>query len=90
MVLTQRVVWDGSWKFVFNGFDFDELYNLDEDPFEMCNLAENPAHRERLEQMTKRMWQGVRDTGDHSLFNSHYPILRVAAVGPLVLEEETG
>ena len=89
MVLTQRVVWDGSWKFVFNGFDFDELYNLDEDPFEMCNLAEDPAHRERLEQMTKRMWQVVRDTGDRSLFNSHYPILRVAAVGPLVLEEET-
>ena len=23
--LTQRILWDGCWKFVFNGFDFDEL-----------------------------------------------------------------
>ena len=44
--LTQRVVWDGPWKFVFNGFDFDELYQLDEDPYEMKNLAQDPAYDE--------------------------------------------
>ena len=26
--LAQRICWQGDWKFVFNGFDFAELYNL--------------------------------------------------------------
>ncbi len=43
MIVTQRVVWDGRWKFVFNGFDFDELYDLEDDPLEMTNLP-SPRH----------------------------------------------
>ena len=88
MILTQRVIWNGSWKFVFNGFDFDELYNLDEDPYEMTNLAEDPTYQEQLKKMTAQMWQVANETNDHSLFNSQYPILRVASVGPLVLNEK--
>ena len=84
MILTQRVVWNGPWKFVFNGFDFDELYNLDEDPYEMVNLAEDPQYEEELRRMTAQMWGVVKDTGDHSLRDSHYPILRVAPYGPLI------
>lgn len=83
-ILTQRVIWNGDWKYVFNGFDFDELYNLAEDPYEMTNLAEDPAHAGQLAAMARQMWQVIERTGDHSLLNSHYPILRVAPVGPLV------
>ena len=86
--VTQRVVWEGPWKFVFNGFDFDELYNLDEDPYEMSNLAADPEYEDRVRNMAAQMWATVRDTGDHSLYNSHYPILRVAPFGPSVLEGE--
>ena len=32
--LAQRIIWQRDWKFVFNGFDFDELYNLKDDPHE--------------------------------------------------------
>jgi len=88
MIVTQRVVWDGPWKFVFNGFDFDELYNLDDDPYEMSNLAEEPACAGRLRQMTAQMWRAVRDTGDMSLLNSHYPCLRVAPYGPRIIEDD--
>ncbi|MBN1642166.1 MAG: sulfatase-like hydrolase/transferase [Anaerolineae bacterium] len=88
MIITQRVVWNGEWKFVFNGFDFDELYNLEQDPWEMHNLAEDPAYASQLRALTARMWRIVRDTGDHSLYNSHYPILRVAPYGPLIAEDE--
>lgn len=85
--VTQRVVWDGAWKFVHNGFDFDELYNLDDDPQEMVNLADDPAYEPQLYAMTKLMWRFVKETGDHSLLNTHYPVLRVAPYGPLILEK---
>jgi len=88
-MLTQRVLWRGPWKYVHNGFDFDELYNLEDDPAEMNNLARDPAHRDRVREMMKLIWQRIRDTGDHSLFNSHYPILRLAPYGPNILDEET-
>ena len=84
--VTQRVVYDGNWKLVMNGFDFDELYNLDNDPYEMTNLASDPAYRDQLYDLTKYMWQVIRDTGDTALFNSQYPVLRVAPFGPEVLD----
>lgn len=84
MILTQRVVWHGSWKFVFNGFDFDELYNIEDDPFELTNLAEKPHYSAQVQALTAQMWQKIAETNDHSLLNSHYPILRVAPYGPLV------
>ncbi|MDP6038043.1 MAG: hypothetical protein QGG64_05800, partial [Candidatus Latescibacteria bacterium] len=83
--VTQRVVYDASWKLVMNGFDFDELYNLDDDPYELTNLASDPTYRDQLRDLTKYMWQVIRDTGDRSLWNSQYPILRVAPFGPEIL-----
>ncbi len=86
--LTQRVVWDGPWKFVFNGFDFDELYQLDEDPYEMKNLAPDLAYEEQVKKMTRLFWRYARDTGDTPLFETLYPALRLGAVGPLAADED--
>ncbi|HEX7359632.1 MAG TPA: sulfatase-like hydrolase/transferase [Bryobacteraceae bacterium] len=36
---TQRIVMTKDYKYVYNGFDFDELYDLKRDPHEMQNLA---------------------------------------------------
>ncbi|MEZ4616601.1 MAG: sulfatase-like hydrolase/transferase [Caldilineaceae bacterium] len=88
MILTQRVLWDGPWKYVFNGFDFDELYNLEADPYELQNLAEAPAQQARLTEMAKQMWHYSKTTGDHSLFNSHYPILRIARWGRTIVSQK--
>ncbi|MFT5368713.1 MAG: arylsulfatase A-like enzyme [Candidatus Latescibacterota bacterium] len=85
--VTQRVVYDGGWKLVMNGFDFDELYNLDDDPYEMTNLIDVVEHRDQLRNLTKYMWQVIRDTGDRALWNSQYPVLRVAPFGPEILKE---
>jgi arylsulfatase A-like enzyme len=80
--LTQRVYWEDEWKFVFNGFDFDELYNLADDPWEMTNLAELPEHAERIRNMMTAIWRCMHDTGDNTLLNTHYHSMRFAAVGP--------
>jgi arylsulfatase A-like enzyme len=36
---TQRIVMTHDWKYVYNGFDYDEMYDLRSDPHEMRNLA---------------------------------------------------
>ena len=80
--LMQRILWQGPWKFVFNGFDFDELYNLDEDPHEMHNRARDPDQQQRIEAMMSEIWARVRDTGDRAILESHYFSMRFACVGP--------
>lgn len=80
--LMQRVLWRDEWKFVFNGFDFDELYNLRDDPHELSNLAGDESHRALVESLMADVWRWVRDTGDRAIHESHYYSMRFAAVGP--------
>jgi arylsulfatase A-like enzyme len=79
---TQRIVWTDRLKYVFNGFDFDELYDLDADPHEMHNLALDPAYADLLREMAARMWAHVREIGDDNLRDSHYGMFLFAPVGP--------
>ena len=54
---TQRSVMTNECKYVFNGFDLDELYDLKKDPHEMCNLADDPAYERVQREMCRRLWQ---------------------------------
>lgn len=85
-MFTQRSAWDGPWKLVHNGFDFDELYNLDEDPHEMRNLAALPQYQIVLQRMMALLWRRIRDTGEHTLLNTAYPPMRAAPFGPQTAE----
>ena len=81
--LTQRIIWEGPWKFVFNGFDYDELYNLDSDPDETNNLINDPDHQARADAMMSKIWQRIQELEtEHlkSLTISRYALDRV---GPL-------
>jgi arylsulfatase A-like enzyme len=89
-VYTQRLVWHGDWKYVFNPGGIDELYDLAADPHERTNLAADPAHRGRLEDMCKRMWRKMKAIGDDSLFNTQYATLRTAPIGPGVIGDGDG
>ena len=81
-IFTQRICYDGPWKFIYNGFDYDELYHLGDDPHERRNLAHDEAYRERVEQMMKLAWRFMKETGDHTLVRTTYPVLRMFPVGP--------
>ena len=79
---TQRIIWRGDHKYVFNGFDRDELYDLANDPHELVNLAGQPQHQALLVAMAAAMWREVRRTGDTTLGDAQYGMFRFAPVGP--------
>ncbi len=79
---TQRTLWRDHYKYVFNGFDEDELYDLAADPYEMRNLAHDPAFQPVLEAMAGRMWQIIHETDDFNMYQAQYGMFRFAPVGP--------
>lgn len=79
---TQRIVWHGQMKYVFNAFAQDELYDLAADPGEVHNLAALPAWQQTKRELCARMWQKIRATGDTTLLDAGYYPLRIAPVGP--------
>jgi arylsulfatase A-like enzyme len=80
--LTQFLYWEEDWKLVHNGFDFDELYNLRDDPAELTNLALRPDAAAHLRRMTAGLWRRLRETGERNVLGASYPPLRLAPFGP--------
>ncbi len=80
--LAQRIWWEEDYKFVFNGFDFDELYHLPSDPGELKNLAGDPAQEPRLKRMMKEVWREIKESGDRTVEETHYFSMRMGLVGP--------
>lgn len=82
----QRAVWGRDYIYVYNGFDYDELYDLRADPDQTKNLADDPAYRGVIKDMLKVMWQFVRDTDD-TILNA-YILSAHAPYGPGILFED--
>jgi arylsulfatase A-like enzyme len=77
---TQRSVMTRDFKYVFNGFDRDELYDLAADPAEMHNLAADPAYEAAKRELCGRMWRfACRE--DDSAINA-YITVGLAPYGP--------
>jgi arylsulfatase A-like enzyme len=52
----QRAIRDGRWKLIrYPGVNVTQLFDLQADPDEMKNLAEEPAQKERVADMLKRL-----------------------------------
>jgi choline-sulfatase len=81
---TQRILWRGNDKYIFNGFAEDELYDLISDPHELQNLAGDPDHQVLLESMAARMWEIMERTADKTMVEAQYGMFRYAPVGPVV------
>lgn len=79
---TQRFVQTKYGKYVFNGFDFDELYDLANDPLEMENVIDDPVYEDLRTDMLKRLWKQARRTND--LIAIRYHTCAIAPFGPIV------
>ena len=77
---TQRSVMTRDFKYVFNGFDRDELYDLRADPHEMRNLAGDPAYEAVKREMCGRMWRFAYQEDDTAI--NPYITVGLAPYGP--------
>jgi N-acetylglucosamine-6-sulfatase len=62
---TVHAVRTDRYKFIrYHGiWDTNELYDLQEDPWEMNNLIESPDHQEMIHQMLDDLWTWLEETG---------------------------
>lgn len=78
----QHVLWKKNMKLVFNGFDYDELYDLDNDPYELNNLAQDKMHEDTYKRLHRQIWQKIKSVGYDKFYQSEYPGVRVGRFGP--------
>jgi arylsulfatase A-like enzyme len=77
---SQRSIATHEFKYTFNGFDDDELYDLRSDPHEMINLAADPAYADQKRALVKQLWQFAYQEGD--TMTNPYITVGLAPYGP--------
>ena len=82
----QRSVKTKDWKYIYNGFDFDELYDLKNDPDELHNVFDKYKNTQVVHDLCKTMWQFAKDKGD-TCVNS-YIMVGLSPYGPSIVNEE--
>ncbi len=63
-LFSQRMLRQRRYKYVYNATDIDELYDLQNDPWEMENLIFQPEQQERIAQMRRDLYLFLKDSGD--------------------------
>ena len=61
---TQRMIRNETWKYIWNTTDIDELYNLQEDPYELNNLIGNEEYKPIVNCLRKRLYEVLMEEGD--------------------------
>ena len=60
----RTVITPDGWKFNYSPLGEHELYNLKHDPLETRNLATEPEHQPRMQELTARIRRWQEETGD--------------------------
>ncbi len=63
-LFTQRGIRTERYKYIWNFTDVDEFYDLDKDPGEKVNQAENPAYREVMAELGRMLFDELKRRGD--------------------------
>lgn len=81
----QRSITTKDWKYVYNGFDYDELYDLKNDPNELYNVVNDKKHKEVIRALAKPLWQFAKDKKDTCI--NPYIMVSLAPFGPGIINE---
>ena len=76
----QRMVFDKKWKLVYNGFDLDELYDLENDPGELHNIYDQKRYGDIIRHYSRKLQHFAMETGDQAV--NPYIMVGLAAYGP--------
>lgn len=76
----QRSVQTRDWHLVYNGFDYDELYDMLNDPHQITNLATDPQYEPIKRELYERLWQFAYEQKDVCI--NPYIMTGLAAYGP--------
>lgn len=82
----QRSIMTKNWKYVYNGFDYDELYDLQNDPNEIDNIIDNKENDKVVRSLCKKLWEFAHKTGDVCI--NPYIMVSLAPYGPGVVFEQ--
>jgi len=69
-LFSQRMVRWANYKYVFNASSFDELYDLEQDPYELENRIDDPASARAAEEGRRRMLTHILEHGDPLRFSA--------------------
>ena len=56
-LFTQRIVFTDRYKYVYNGFDFDECYDMERDPEELHNCVDDPDYKRVVDDLRARLYE---------------------------------
>ncbi|MBD2844049.1 sulfatase-like hydrolase/transferase [Paenibacillus sp. IB182496] len=76
----QRSIMTKEWKFVYNGFDYEELYDLREDPHETCNRFGQAEYEPVVRSLSEQLWSFARKVDDVCI--NPYVMVALAPYGP--------
>ncbi|MCH2176545.1 MAG: sulfatase-like hydrolase/transferase [Lentisphaeria bacterium] len=79
---TARGIKTADFKYVYNGYDYDELYDLNNDPDELINLQAQPEFQIVKKELMQKIWEFAYEHKD-SLGTSSYIMFQTAPVGPI-------
>ena len=75
----QRMVTVGDWKLIlYPSISKTLLFDLEADPLEMNNLADQPEHQETITRLFQELQNLQKQTGDTLDLNGSYPDLAVS------------
>jgi len=86
----QRSVRTKEWKLVYNGYDYDELYDLIADPGETRNLLAaglcDPRYEKTVHDLFRQLWRFAEQVNDVCI--NQYIMVSLATEGPGVAFED--
>lgn len=87
-------VWNRKWKYVFNTFDYDELYDLENAPGETHNLLHGvreigkSEYADIVRELWVKMWRFAYENKDNCL--NPYIMTAFAPYGPGIIFGQEG
>ena len=82
----QRSVTSEGFRYIFNAFDYDELYDMKKDPYQLHNLINEESSKPIVKKLIKKLWQFAYDHRD-TCINS-YIMSALAPYGPGIIFQQ--